>query len=62
MSGCERSGDDLGLGSRMKTSEDDLEPRKSREDFGGGEGVGSRKSCDDFGDGEGLGDIVLFPI
>jgi hypothetical protein len=32
---CERSEDDLGLGSRESTSEDDLVPRMFRENFGG---------------------------
>jgi hypothetical protein len=34
VSGCERPGDDLGLGSRETTSEDDLVPRTFRENLG----------------------------
>ena len=35
VNGCERSGDDLVLGSRKTTSEDDLVPRTFRENLGG---------------------------
>jgi hypothetical protein len=36
--GCKRSEDDLGLGSRKATSEDDLVPRRFRENLGGKRG------------------------
>ena len=62
MSGYEKSRGDLGLGSRMKTSEDDLVSRKSCDDFGDRKDLGSRKLCEDFKDGEGLGDIEFFLI
>ena len=38
VSGCDRSEGDLGLGSRKTISEDDLVPRRFRENLGGKRG------------------------